>query len=53
MVSRSFLINASYPQPFFPQSSVAEALYTFSFPFLSERFFFVRAKAALKHSQNE
>ena len=48
-----FLINVSYPQPFVPLSSVAEALLALSFPFLSERFFFVRAKAALVHSRNE
>ena len=34
-------------------SSVAEALLALSFPFLSERFFFVRAIAALAHSRNE
>ena len=44
-----FLINASYPRPFFSLSSVTEAL-ALSFPFLSERFFFVRAKAALADS---
>ena len=43
-----FLIFASYPQPFFPLSSDSEA----SFPFLSERFFFVYAKAALACSLN-
>ena len=36
-----FLVFASYPEPFFPLSSVAEALFALSFPFLSERFFFV------------
>ena len=45
-----FLINASYPRPFVPLSSVSEAL---SFPFLSERFFFVRARAALVYRRNE
>ena len=34
-------------------SSVSEAPFALSFPFLSERFFFVHAKAALAHSQNE
>ena len=34
------LIFASYPQPFFPLSSVAEALFALNFPFLSERCFF-------------
>ena len=48
------LIFASYPQPFFPLSSVAETLFALSFPFLIERFFFVHAKAALlAHSRNE
>ena len=45
-----FLIYASYPQPFFPLSSVAEALFVLSFSFLSERFFFVHAKPALVQS---
>ena len=45
-----FLIFASYPQPFFPLSSVSEALFALSLPFLSERFFFIHAKAALVHS---
>ena len=31
-----FLINASYPRPFVPLSSVTEALLALSFPFLSE-----------------
>ena len=35
---------ASYPQPFC--SSVSEVLLALSFPFLSERFFFIHAKAA-------
>ena len=48
-----FLIFASYPQPFFPLSSVSEAPFALSFPFLSERFFLVHAKAALAYSQNE
>ena len=48
-----FLINVSYPRPFVPLSSVAEALLALSFPFLSEHFFFVRAKAALAHTRNE
>ena len=47
-----FLIFASYPKSFFPLSSVAEAVF-FKFPFLSEYFFFVHAKAALAHSLNE
>ena len=34
-------------------SSVAEGLFTLSFPFLSERFFFVHAKAALARSLNQ
>ena len=39
------LIFASYPQPFFPlSSSVAETLFGLSFPFLSERSFFVVLK---------
>ena len=46
----SFLIFVSYPQPFFPLSSVSEALFALSLPFLSERFIFVHAKAALAHS---
>ena len=53
LVIFSFLINVSYPRPFVPLSSVTEALLALSFPFLSERFFFVRAKAALVHSWNE
>ena len=48
-----FLTNASYPRPFVPLSSVTEALLALTFPFLSERFFFVHAKAALAHSRNE
>ena len=48
-----FFINASYPRPFVPLSLVAEALLALSFPFISERFFFVRAQAALAHSRNE
>ena len=46
-----FLINASYTWPYVPLSSVAEVL--LAFPFLIERFFFVRAKAALAHSRTE
>ena len=38
------IIFASYPHPFFPLSSVAEALFALSFPYLSERFFFVMLK---------
>ena len=38
------LIFACYPQPFFPLSSVAEALFALSFPFLSEHFFFIMLK---------
>ena len=34
-------------------SSVSEALFALSFSFLSERFFFVHAKAALAYSPNE
>ena len=41
-----FLIFASYPQ--FP---VSEALFALSFSFLSERFFFIQAKADLAYSQ--
>ena len=41
-----FLIFASYPQHFFPLFFSHEALFALSFPFLSERFFFVHAKAA-------
>ena len=41
------LIFASYPQPFFPLSSVPEAVFALSFPFLSERFFFVMLKLLL------
>ena len=37
----------------FSLSSVAEALFALSFSLLSERFFFVRAKAALAYSRNE
>ena len=48
-----FLIFASYPQPFFPLSSVSEALFALSFSFLSKRFFFVHAKATLAYSLNE
>ena len=47
------LTFAPYPQPFFPLSSVAEALFPLSFPFLSERFFFVHAKAAQARSRNQ
>ena len=48
-----FLSFASYPLPFFPMSTVAEALCALSFLFLSERFFFVHAKAALALGRNE
>ena len=34
-------------------SSVSEVMFVLSFPFLSEHFFFVHAKAALAHSRNE
>ena len=34
-------------------SSVSEALFTLSFSFLSERFFFVHDKAALARSRNQ
>ena len=33
--------------------SVSEALFALSLPFLSERFFFIHAKAALAHSLNQ
>ena len=33
-------------------SSVSEALFTLTFSYLSERFFFVHDKAALEHSRN-
>ena len=46
-------IFASFPQPFFPLSSVAEDLFALSFPFLSERFFLRHAIAALARSRNE
>ena len=39
------------PQPFF--SSISEALFALSFSFLSERFFFVHAKAALARTRNQ
>ena len=42
----SFLTFASYPQQ-------TEAPFAISFSFLSERFFFVNAKAALAYSRNE
>ena len=45
-----FLIFASYLQPFFALSSVSEALLALSFSFVSERFFFVHAKAVLAYS---
>ena len=48
-----FLFSRLILSFFFPVSSVAEAPFSLSFPFLSERFFFVHAKAALVHSQNE
>ena len=48
-----FLIFVSYSQPFFLLSSVSEALFALNFPFLSKRFFFVHAKAALAHSRNQ
>ena len=42
-----FLINVCYPRLFVPLSSVTDALLVvLSFPYLSEHFFFVRAKAA-------
>ena len=44
---------ASHPQPIFPLSSVSEALFALSFPFLSERFFFMHAKATLARSRNQ
>ena len=48
---RGFLFSFSgvilNPQPFFP------ALFTLSFSYLSERFFFVHDKAALARSQNQ
>ena len=50
---RCFFIFVSYPQPFFPLSSFAEALFALNFPFLSERFFFVHAKVALVRSRNQ
>ena len=43
-----FLIFASYPQPFFPPVlQVSESLFALSFSFISERFFFKHASAAL------
>ena len=51
-----FLIFVSYPQILslsFLCSSVSEALFALSFSFLSERFFFVHAKAALARSRNQ
>ena len=54
---RGFLFSFSgvilNPQPFFLCSSVSEALFTLSFSFLSERFFFVHDKAALARSRNQ
>ena len=51
---RGFLFSFSgvilNPQPFFP---VSEALFTLSFSYLSERFFFVHDKAALARSRNQ
>ena len=46
-----FLIFVSYPQPFFPLSSISEAQFALSLSFLTERFFFVHARAALAHSE--
>ena len=48
-----FLIFASYPQSSAFLSSVLQSLKLLSFSFLSERFFFVHAKAALARSRNQ
>ena len=54
---RGFLFSFSgvilNPQPSFLCSSVSEALFTLSFSYLSERFFFVPDKAALARSRNQ
>ena len=57
---RGFLFSFSgvilNPQPFFPLFFClwsSEALFTLSFSYLSERFFFVHDKAALARSQNQ
>ena len=50
--SINFYIFASYPQPFVPLFFVSDALFALSVSCLSERFFFVHAKAALAYSRN-
>ena len=46
-----FLTFASYPQH--TEAPFAEAPFSLSFSFLSERFFFVHAKAAIAYGRNE
>ena len=49
----SFSRHILNPQPFFPLFFSSEALFALSFSFLSERFFFVHAKAAIARSRNQ
>ena len=49
----SFSRHILNPQPFFPLFFGLSSSVCFKFSFLSERFFFVHAKAALVHSRNQ